>query len=348
MAWVERGWSDLGYPAGAIGVTTPQYGSRDGRTWFITEADMEMNGVNFRWVENGGVPGGTTVDVEGIVTHEAGHWFGVLHPCEARGQDGAPDCLTDHTWDATTMFPAYVGEEQRSLEQDDIDAICFLYPGGGGGCEETGCPAGQTCSADGTCVPAADCRTTGCPAGQTCGADGICTGGGGCEVTGCPPGQSCIDGACRVTPTGTLGDYCSSNAACASGLCTLGADMFCTQFCATADPCPDGFRCTSIGTNSVCEPTEGRLGDVCTDNGDCLSGQCAASSDGNFCTRECGSGVACPDGFGCVAGSGTRLCKPEDDGCGCSAPGARRGAGVGVLLALLALAAVWLVRRRPR
>ena len=64
-------------------------------------------------------PGGPfAVDLENIVTHEMGHYFGVAH-------------TEDINLDATMFQSAPPGERaKRSLEEDDTLALCSIYPPG--------------------------------------------------------------------------------------------------------------------------------------------------------------------------------------------------------------------------
>jgi len=128
LEWVETGWASRGPAFGSftIAVTTNQL-LRVGDRWTIDESDMELNAEGYRWVIDGGEPDADPVDVQGLVVHEAGHFLGLLHPCESPGFDGAPDCPAE--WAETpTMAPVYTGEEQRTLAPDDVDGICYLYP----------------------------------------------------------------------------------------------------------------------------------------------------------------------------------------------------------------------------
>ncbi|MCB9598429.1 MAG: matrixin family metalloprotease [Sandaracinaceae bacterium] len=125
IEWVESGWTGHGFGSGTIGVTTNQFlGS--GGVWSIDESDMLLNGEDFRWVIEGGEPDADPVDVQGLVVHEAGHFLGLLHPCEQIANDGAPACPT--FTETPTMAPIYTGEEQRTLTADDVAGICYLYP----------------------------------------------------------------------------------------------------------------------------------------------------------------------------------------------------------------------------
>jgi hypothetical protein len=149
LEWVEDGsWSARGFSPFTIGVTTNQFLMVDGR-WTIDESDMELNADGFNWVIDGGEPDADPVDVQGLVVHEAGHFLGLLHTCEETPLDGAPACGSSS--EPETMWPRYTGENQRTLEADDIAGICYLYPAAS--CTETGCPSGETC-VDDVCIAA--------------------------------------------------------------------------------------------------------------------------------------------------------------------------------------------------
>jgi hypothetical protein len=165
VVWEETGWTTFGFPASAIGVTQTELAGSAGGTWSITGADMQLNGEGYTWVLEGGMMGSTTVDVQSVVTHESGHYLGLLHPCEATGFDGAPVCgpLLD-PGAAPTMYPAYTGMGQRTLEADDVDGICFLYPRAG--CETTRCADGERCDGAEHCVAVTP------PPGGCCAASG--------------------------------------------------------------------------------------------------------------------------------------------------------------------------------
>jgi hypothetical protein len=76
----------------------------------------------FRCDDNSDCPGGECVnspgdvDLQSIVTHEAGHFIGIGHS----------DIV------GATMAPSSARTEvsKRTLEQDDIDAVCAIYPPG--------------------------------------------------------------------------------------------------------------------------------------------------------------------------------------------------------------------------
>lgn len=89
----------------------------------------------------------------------------------------------------------------------------------------------------------------------------------------------------------------------------------------------------------------GGLGSACTDNSQCLDGQCASGNQGEVCVVACSTGE-CPSGFGCVMAQGAAagVCYPGfDDGSGggCSTSGGSIGLGLG-------FAALIATRRRRR
>ncbi len=64
------------------------------------------------------------MDLQNTVTHEVGHFIGLAHPCEAeRG-----DCTAAMA--PTTMFPSAAVREiaKRTLEADDVEGVCTIYP----------------------------------------------------------------------------------------------------------------------------------------------------------------------------------------------------------------------------
>jgi hypothetical protein len=151
VTWVESGWSALGYGPATLGVTSQEMGN-DGSGWVIDAADMQLNGDDWTWTV--GPSDGSNIGVHDVVIHEAGHFFGVMHPCEPYMDDYAPYCpdIMGSTDPYPAMWPSNT-YASRTLTNDDRDAICFLYPAATPGCT-TECPSGTTCNASsGTCVP---------------------------------------------------------------------------------------------------------------------------------------------------------------------------------------------------
>lgn len=329
IGWIESGWPHDG---SAIGVTGPRWGAS------IIEADMAMNGVNFRWTAGSG--SFSNVNAYSIILHEGGHFYGLGHSSVS----------------GSSMWPSYSGGIV-SLATDDENGICALYPGSGSDCTSTGCPSGQECVSgrcqavvgDGTvCAPCSSDADCGGPSdlclrypdgvgycGRACGSDADCSGdvclgtsgginqcgrvvggavscaggAGGCTLdSDCGSGQICSAGSCRAAPPGAgLGAACTQDSDCQSSLCLAGA---CTQTCDWTTPssgCPAGFYCG--GDASSCDRGYCRsgsagasaLGDPCAADTECASLLCASGR----CSTPCipGGALACPATFTCQVGT---------------------------------------------
>ncbi len=74
------------------------------------------------------------MDLQNTVTHEAGHFLGLAHPCEAdpgtATANGVPVCSGHPEMTSVTMFPsASPGEiSKRTLAPDDVEGVCAIYP----------------------------------------------------------------------------------------------------------------------------------------------------------------------------------------------------------------------------
>ncbi|MEO1334987.1 MAG: matrixin family metalloprotease [Myxococcota bacterium] len=116
VVWVSSNWP---HDNTAIAVTTSAFNVRTGE---VVDADIEMNGqaFNFTRVDASCNRRGNTMDIANTLTHEVGHVLGLEHPpdrpefAESTMFASAPLCET----------------RKRSLAQDDIDGICFIYPSG--------------------------------------------------------------------------------------------------------------------------------------------------------------------------------------------------------------------------
>lgn len=117
VVWIFAQWP---HDASALALTTSTYYPDSG---VILDTDMEVNGVNFQWRVITS-PDTMHVDIQNVVTHEAGHVIGLDH-------------VNDQT---ATMYPTSPNGEtsKRDLSPDDIDGVCSIYPvpgydGGSGG-----------------------------------------------------------------------------------------------------------------------------------------------------------------------------------------------------------------------
>ncbi|MCL2777958.1 MAG: matrixin family metalloprotease [Polyangiaceae bacterium] len=97
-------------PYNTLGLTTVTFNVNTGE---IVDADMELNATGAKLTTTDSVPS-TGYDLQSIVTHEAGHFFGLAHSTN-------PDA---------TMYPAYTPgtSSLRELTSDDIAGICSIYP----------------------------------------------------------------------------------------------------------------------------------------------------------------------------------------------------------------------------
>jgi len=108
-----RDWSTRPmYDPSAYAVTTVWHNTRTGE---IYDVDMEYNEQRGPFTRCGDVPcSDGRVDLQDVMTHEAGHWFGMGH---------TPDDAA-----ATMYFAAPAGEiEKRTLQPDDIGGFCDAY-----------------------------------------------------------------------------------------------------------------------------------------------------------------------------------------------------------------------------
>lgn len=122
-------WAERDHEATAFAVTTVWHRRSTGE---ILDVDMEINERQgpYGICPPEGCPDTTRVDLENVVTHELGHYFGLAHSAHPS---------------ATMYAVAAAGETlKRDLDADDIAGICTIYPPGapGGECDHE--PIGGT------------------------------------------------------------------------------------------------------------------------------------------------------------------------------------------------------------
>jgi len=217
------------------------------------DGDILYNGIDHRFTTN--PVRGDQVDAQSISTHEIGHQLGLNHsPIQS-----------------ATMYAAYLGGTgSRTLDRDDIEGVCALYPSG----------AAPECRDDG-----------GCPDGERC-------FGGQC-VAGDPGGNGDVGDPCGPNGECANGNFCVQ---------TPQGDTICTREC--QGQCPAAWDCTPVSLNggqaSLCLPGEGdgpgagEYGDPCEGGPDCVSGFCVSNGSDAFCSQLCEDASGCPGGDECA------------------------------------------------
>ncbi len=109
----------------------------------IIDADIEINAVGFSVSADHKSNGeGSKADLQNTLTHELGHLLGLDHTCWDQSgsplvaDDGSsvpscypPDQLPAAVTEATMYAFEAAGETRKSsLEQDDLDGLCAIYP----------------------------------------------------------------------------------------------------------------------------------------------------------------------------------------------------------------------------
>jgi len=97
-------------------------------TGVIVDADIDLNGVDHAWSTTTPPLDGHD-DVANTLTHELGHVLGFAH---------------SDVGDATMFARADLAEtNKRDLAEDDITAVCDVYPGGSRRGPQSSCAAGS-------------------------------------------------------------------------------------------------------------------------------------------------------------------------------------------------------------
>ncbi|HVJ90967.1 MAG TPA: matrixin family metalloprotease [Labilithrix sp.] len=228
----------------------------------LRDADIHVNGASFRFSIDGTWG---TEDIRSVFVHELGHAIGLGHSSDPRA----------------TMSASGSGLRRRSLEKDDVDGVCALYPGSGPPptCDTTPCPSGFLCVAGAcqrphersdVCAPCAP-EPGAC---EAAGDDARCIDIGSGENAGRVCGRACVMDtdcgagfACR--PTTEAGDrQCVSLDDCRNGGSRCASDTDCTQ---AATVCRNGACVAPRAEIADAGPSDAGRSDVSAASGEACS-----------------------------------------------------------------------------
>ncbi len=261
VTWIEADWI---YGEEAAAATSLFFAPQATPT-----ADIAFNGVSFTWA-NAPLQAGTGIqDVQGVLTHELGHFSGLSH--------------TQSSLD-TMYFSWTPWQSQRSLSADDKLGLCELYPQNGDECLPGECPNEAICETyeRGTlCSPQAD------PIGAPCNYDRV-----ECEAF-------CLFTSTTLS-TGYCSEFCDSDSDCpdrfackdasaggsAVRVCfsddTRRIDAGPVTGCMNTTDCQSGYFCNSSGS---CDRE-------CAEDRDCEAPAATCAQDGQ-CISKTDGGCGC-------------------------------------------------------
>jgi hypothetical protein len=214
--------------------------------------------------------------------------FGTV--CDPRGKICVAECAADaDCGDPVLRCSNRVCEpigECATDAQCPVNKVCSLPPGQTiGSCQpfctsEADCPVGSICQKSGNparyhCVAGCSSHAN-CPIEQRCNyTTRLCEGPTLAAVKVCQATVAC--GTCELCNLGKLECFsakgtfphcssCSGSSECPGGDCLQMDDgLFCAKYCPTGLECPQGFVCTSVGTQGqmACVPSDRRCQSKC-------------------------------------------------------------------------------------
>jgi hypothetical protein len=203
------------------------------------------------------------------------------------------------------------------------NARCLAVPAPQG----TPCQAGTgTCDGQGAClVPDKNALGVACEVDDDC-AEGHCVANGDgtrvcCDAACDGVCQACsAAGRCETTPATDV--RCAAVPCPADNVCRDYVDTITDNLCRAFGQCRDALDCGASGAftalrpsaQCVCDPASGgcslAVGTACALDGECASGACAQTGQGNrvCCSGACGAGSFCnAAGTGCVQCEGSQI-----------------------------------------
>ncbi|MCE9573208.1 MAG: matrixin family metalloprotease [Deltaproteobacteria bacterium] len=264
ILFIESGWIYGAEAAGATALTII-----DGQQ----TADVAINGENYHWAigPSGALAAGGTLDLQGVLTHELGHFSGLGHTMSAHD----------------TMYYSWTPwAGQRTPSLDDKLGLCAIYS-----------VAGDECASDPDCGAGATCATT--ASGKLCDrpADPI---GAPCDYDLVECGDFCLFTKADLS-TGYCSRFCASNADCPPthhcAAASAGSNTVLVCFagaqpapdaaiggCTLDDQCPAGQYCGGEGACTLDCRTANDCGGAATCD---PRGRCATGGGDTGC---CGAG----------------------------------------------------------
>lgn len=280
VSWVEEDWS---LPENVLAMTFNYYTDEG-----IVGSDMLLNGEGHSWTTDSAEADAEKgpYDVETVVLHEAGHFYGL-----------------DHTADEEAVMFANYKDVARSLGSGDIEGICALYP-----TTTALYPVGAACAGDAACDSGL-CRWFG--------DERYCTADCGVDLSACPTDFICTGAPeaylCQKYPQ--LPDLCTpcdSSAQCDNSACVeYGGANVCLTAC--TEGCKRGYNCNS--DTGYCEPNsgsckpnfQGQQNQACYANGACVDADYYCIHTAGFttayCLQKCDKDADCPSGHACASQS---------------------------------------------
>ncbi len=286
-------WAQLGQGSSTLAFSSPV--TRNGGT--LVDADIVFNPSPQRgWTSVN--PGRNDTDIAAVTAHEAGHSIGFAHSA-VRG---------------ALLFYISKSGAFPGLSQDDINAVCFTYPGKCNQDADCGSKCLRCVSGKCTLKVIAPVRNLckPCTKPSDCGgANDICirTKEGNRCAQDCSQGGCCPSGY-RCSDVGSGGKMCLRD----TGKCD-------PIPCSASKPCLGPGESCQGGT---CKPTPVAVAPTscktCTSNSNCGGGKnsCFRFPDGNSrCAQPCVADNFCPTGYFCQGTSSGRYCFPTDLICPC-------------------------------